>query len=415
MSDNKLNSLGFDEDDFLSNLEFLKAKYSAYDDEDSKEEEKDEAEKEINDAQPQETTTDIFTYDRGNDDEDLPTLGEDSDGDDIYSEHSFTFDGEKENPDKIKSYENDLYDETVILDDGDVFSYEKDKEASAIPEITDDDSPAWYLSGSVDYREEPVSDEPKALEEAPTEEIEEPAEDVYSSPINAEPLPKEGDNPPAWYLSGSTDYDEKIVADEPEVQEEAPAEELYEESEEKIEDIYSEPEEEDVSLQEDDADEFSDLDDDDDIKVIKQSEKSAFVSALMDAASKANKEDDTSDSKPSKTKIKKEKAPKAPKKPKAEKENTPGKSSNNKKRKIITVAIAVAVPVIIWLGMFLTDIILVKNWYTPFFSVEAKTYSDGSSTYVGAFYKIQFHVNEDNTEEIDRECLPWFVNGPNDK
>lgn len=358
MSDNKLNSLGFDEDDFLSNLEFLKAKYSAYDDGDSKEEPEDE--KDANNTPAKETVTDIFTYDRGNDGEDLPILGEDSDGDDIYSEHSFTFDGEKENSDKIKSYENDLYDETVILDDGDVFSYEKDEKASAIPEITDDDSPAWYLSGSVDYREEPVSEEPKA-------------------------------------------------------QEEAPAEALYEESEEKIEDIYSEPTEEDVSVQEDGADEFSDLDDDNDIKVIKQGKKSAFVSALLDAASKANKEYDFSDSKPSKIKIKKEKAPKAPKKAKAERENTPGKNSNNKKRKIITVVIAVAVPVIIWLGMFLTDIILVKNWYTPFFSVEAKTYSDGSSTYVGAFYKIQFHVNEDNTEEIDRECLPWFVNGPNDK
>ena len=139
MSDNKLNSLGFDEDDFLSNLEFLKAKYSAYDDGDSKEEPEDE--KDANNTPAKETVTDIFTYDRSNDGEDLPTLGEDSDGDDIYSEHSFTFDGEKENSDKIKSYENDLYDETVILDDGDVFSYEKDEKASAIPEITDDDSP----------------------------------------------------------------------------------------------------------------------------------------------------------------------------------------------------------------------------------------------------------------------------------
>lgn len=413
MSDNKLNSLGFDEDDFLSNLEFLKAKYSAYDDGDSKEEPEDE--KDANNTPAKETVTDIFTYDRGNDGEDLPTLGEDSDGDDIYSEHSFTFDGEKENSDKIKSYENDLYDETVILDDSDVFSYEKDEKASAIPEITDDDSPAWYLSGSVDYREEPVSEEPKAQEEAPAEEIGEPAEDVYSTADTPETLPKEDDNPPSWYLSGSTDYDEEPISDGPEVQEEAPSEAFYEESEEKIEDIYSEPTEEDVSVQEDGADEFSDLDDDNDIKVIKQSEKSAFVSALLDAASKANKEDDFSDSKPSKIKIKKEKAPKAPKKAKTERENAPGKNSNNKKRKIITVVIAVAIPVIIWLGMFLTDIILVKNWYTPFFSVEAKTYSDGSSTYVGAFYKIQFHVNEDNTEEIDRECLPWFVNGPNDK
>ena len=413
MSDNKLNSLGFDEDDFLSNLEFLKAKYSAYDDEDSKEAETDEAEKDVNTTPTKETATDIFTYDRGNDGEDLPTLGENSAGDDIYSEHSFTFDGEKENSGKIKSYENDLYDETVILDDGDVFSYEKDEKASAIPEITDDDSPAWYLSGSVDYREETVSDEPKAQEEAPAEEIKEPAEDVYSTTGTPEALPQEDDNPPAWYLSGSTDYDEEPISDEPEVQAEAPTEALYEEREEKIEDIYSEPIEEDVPLQEDEADEFSDLDDDDDIKVIKQGEKSAFVSALMDAASKANKEDDFSDSKPSK--IKKEKAPKAPKKSKTEKENISGKNQKSKKRKIITVVIAVAVPVIIWLGMFLTDIILVKNWYTPFFSVEAKTYSDGSSTYVGAFYKIQFHVNEDNTEEIDRECLPWFVNGPNDK
>ena len=413
MSDNKLNSLGFDEDDFLSNLEFLKAKYSAYDDEDSKEQP--ENEKDANNTPAKETVTDIFTYDRGNDGEDLPTLGEDSDGDDIYSEHSFTFDDEKENSDKIKSYENDLYDETVILDDGDVFSYEKDEKASAIPEITDDDSPAWYLSGSVDHKEEPVSEEPMAQEEAPAEEIEEPAEDVYSTAGTPETLPKEDDNPPAWYLSGSTDYDEEPVSDEPEVQKEAPAEAFYEESEEKIEDIYSEPTEEDVFVQEGGADEFSDLDDDNDIKVIKQGEKSAFVSALLDAASKANKEDDFSDSKPSKIKIKKEKAPKAPKKAKTERENTPGKNSNNKKRKIITVVIAVAVPVIIWLGMFLTDIILVKNWYTPFFSVEAKTYSDGSSTYVGAFYKIQFHVNKDNTEEIDRECLPWFVNGPNDK
>lgn len=414
MSDNKLNSLGFDEDDFLSNLEFLKAKYSAYDDEGSSEEsETQENNSKIASANIEETVADIFTYERGNSDEPLPNFDESSYDDDIYSEHSFTFDDEAEPTKDLDSNEvslpnNDLYDETVILDKDDIFSYEKDTETEVVPEVLDG-APAWYLSGSSDYAEDPAPDEDKTHEADIKEDIQ-----IKKQESESEPAPKTIDNSTDWYLSGSEDFGEETVSEESEMKEQAPADTTFE-------NIYSdininETETEKPVLEEnDDTDDFSDLDSEDDIKVIKKGEKSAFVTALMDAANKADKSSTSSDSKPKREKTKKAKAPKKQKATSPESKKTAGQKMSSKKKKIITIVIAVAVPVIIWLGMFLTDIILVKNWYTPFFSVEAKTYSDGSSTYVGAFYKIQFHVNENNTEEIERECLPWFVNGPNDK
>lgn len=137
----------------------------------------------------------------------------------------------------------------------------------------------------------------------------------------------------------------------------------------------------------DEDDDFADLDDEDDVFIIKKDSPSPLVSAFKDAANEPQKS-------------------KAPKQKKAKKE--PGKNT----RKILNIAIAIAVPIVLWIGVFVTDIVLVSNWYTPFFCTQTETYQDGSKTYVGAFYKMQFHVDENG--EVGRECLPWFVDGPND-
>ena len=83
----------------------------------------------------------------------------------------------------------------------------------------------------------------------------------------------------------------------------------------------------------------------------------------------------------------------------------------SKKNKIIILA--VGIPVLIWLSMFITDLILVNQWYSPFFCIETAQYENGGSDYVGLFYKVQFKV--DSNGEESGEIIPWFVKGINDK
>lgn len=128
------------------------------------------------------------------------------------------------------------------------------------------------------------------------------------------------------------------------------------------------------------ADEFDDLDDANDISVIKQG------ASIFSAA-----------------------AEKKVKKQKAQKTSAPKKKS----KKLLVIILAIAIPIALWVAAFATDLILVNKWYTPFFCVETAEYENGSKNYVGLFYKIQFHVEEDG--DISGECLPWFVEGPNDK
>lgn len=156
----------------------------------------------------------------------------------------------------------------------------------------------------------------------------------------------------------------------------------------------SKPEYEEVEITEDqydkyigtdDDDDFAELDDEDDLMVI--------------GGGTIPTEDSDADSK---VKSKKEKHPKK----KAEKS---GKKVSQKTLKII---IGIAVPVVIWLAMFVTDMILVNHWYSPFFCIETTHYENGGRNYMGLFYKVQFKVESNG--EATGEIIPWGVKGIND-
>ena len=168
------------------------------------------------------------------------------------------------------------------------------------------------------------------------------------------------------------------------------------EEDEDYDDIYSDDTEDgdftDTEDEDEEYDEFADLDDDDDIVRIdaQSDEDSPFAAALKEAAKSEQIQ---------KTKEKKDKA----------KKNKDGKKKHGKLPYII---VAVAVPILLWLTVFITDITLVSNWKTPFFCAKTYEYENGSRDYKGAFYQFQIHINEQG--EVESVCLPWFVKGPND-
>lgn len=85
----------------------------------------------------------------------------------------------------------------------------------------------------------------------------------------------------------------------------------------------------------------------------------------------------------------------------------------NKSSKVLTIILAVLILVIIWGALFGIDFVLASSMQKPFFCVKTEEYENGSADYTGAFYKLQYHI-EDNGETVI-VCLPWFMKGPNDE
>lgn len=67
---------------------------------------------------------------------------------------------------------------------------------------------------------------------------------------------------------------------------------------------------------------------------------------------------------------------------------------------------------LLWCIVFTVDHTLAAQGYSPFFCVETQTYEDGSASYTGLGYKIQFRF--DAEENLTQKCLPAWKDGPND-
>lgn len=317
MSDSKLNSLGFDDDDVLSNLEKLKAKYTAYSEE--------------------ETDTETDTE---------PSAEEESEEDSFFSKSSDIPEEQDFGEVEQEPDEEDI---------GDIFfsAYSGDDE----DEVTLEQGSEFDISAFMNYeKEHDIHAEESLLEEEAY-----PEDDDISESFEIEEDNTETDD-------SYTQEEEFAVLDD--------------------RDLYSDIDEYDED------DEFADLDDDDDIVRIDadKNEDSPFAAALKEAANQSEQ-------------VKKVKE--------KQKNSSVKKSSNAKKHaKLPYIIIAVAVPILLWLTVFITDITLVTNWKTPFFCAQTYEYENGSRDYKGAFYQFQIHINDQG--EVESVCLPWFVKGPND-
>lgn len=245
-------------------------------------------------------------------------------------------------------------------------SYEPEDNADYYTLTNDPGEAEPYEAAEAEYDEQSAYDDydDKSFYHADHEEM----TDIYS-------YSQEADIP---------EYDESLYEEDPDDDSDAVIDPFYSskpeyEEAEINEDKYSD------YIEADDDDDFAELDDEDDLTVISGGAKPANASA-----DKVRK---------------KEKKVKQPKK-KTEKS---GKKISQKALKII---IGIAIPVVIWLAMFVTDIILVNHWYSPFFCIETTHYENGGRNYMGLFYKVQFKV--DSNGEAAGEVIPWGVKGIND-
>lgn len=83
-----------------------------------------------------------------------------------------------------------------------------------------------------------------------------------------------------------------------------------------------------------------------------------------------------------------------------------------KLNKLQITIIAIVGVIALWFAMFTVDNTLAANGVSPIFSLEVKSYEDGSANYVGLGYKIQFSF--DDNDLVTYECLPFWKAGPND-
>ena len=65
-----------------------------------------------------------------------------------------------------------------------------------------------------------------------------------------------------------------------------------------------------------------------------------------------------------------------------------------------------------WFIIFTVDHTLAAQGISPLFSVETQTYEDGSTSYAGLGYKIQFRF--DANGNLTQKCVPFWQEGPND-
>lgn len=68
--------------------------------------------------------------------------------------------------------------------------------------------------------------------------------------------------------------------------------------------------------------------------------------------------------------------------------------------------------VLLWCVIFTTDHTLAANGRAPIFSWATQKYEDGSASYKGLGYKIQFRF--DSGDNLTQKCVPFWKDGPND-
>lgn len=67
---------------------------------------------------------------------------------------------------------------------------------------------------------------------------------------------------------------------------------------------------------------------------------------------------------------------------------------------------------LLWGIFFTTDHTLASFGRAPIFSREVQTYEDGSASFKGLGYKIQFSF--DSNSNLTQKCVPFWEDGPND-
>ncbi len=76
------------------------------------------------------------------------------------------------------------------------------------------------------------------------------------------------------------------------------------------------------------------------------------------------------------------------------------------------VLMCVAGLLLLWCITFTVDHTLAAQGYSPIFSWEMQKYEDGSVSYKGLGYKIQFRF--DSNDNLTQKCVPIWEDGPND-
>ena len=113
-----------------------------------------------------------------------------------------------------------------------------------------------------------------------------------------------------------------------------------------------------------------------------------------------------------------EPAPKAPQAPKPKKVKKPKvqKPQKNKKVKFNVwqwILLVVCSLITLWFVIFTVDYTLASTGNSPLFCVETQSFEDGSRSYAGAGYKVQFFFEPDGT--LYKNVMPFWKEGPNDE
>ena len=83
-----------------------------------------------------------------------------------------------------------------------------------------------------------------------------------------------------------------------------------------------------------------------------------------------------------------------------------------KLKPIHIVIMAIAGVIALWFVMFTVDHTLAANGVSPVFCRETETFTDGSASYKGLGYKVQFKF--DANGNLTQKVLPAWQEGPND-
>ncbi len=89
-----------------------------------------------------------------------------------------------------------------------------------------------------------------------------------------------------------------------------------------------------------------------------------------------------------------------------------GGKKKKKSHKLRNTLLIVFILAVIWGAFFAVDYVLISNWREPVFCIKTDEFKNGSVSYMGLFYKFQYH-NDDNGNK-ESLCMPWFKAGPND-
>ncbi len=68
--------------------------------------------------------------------------------------------------------------------------------------------------------------------------------------------------------------------------------------------------------------------------------------------------------------------------------------------------------VLLWCIVFTADHTIAAQGYSPIFCVQTQSYEDGSASFKGLGYKIQFRFDSDGN--LTQKCVPAWKDGPND-